>query len=432
MSGTIERLAARQTVSKSDQALNRGNVTNKTQPENSRTSIIITCYNYAHFLPLAVTSALEQTLPAAEIIIVDDGSTDNTARVAMGFGERIRYIYRSNGGLSAARNTGIQSSTGEYFGLLDADDLWLPDFLKTLVQILDANPDFGAVYCGSQFIDAAGNRLSQIVTKTYPANELHNVLVHGAFFPPGAVLVRKSVVQELGLYDGAMGPCDDWDMWLRISARYPFGGTPEILALYRRHGTNMSGDLGQMRASQLAVVHKHFGPDEGDPIDWSPEKRQAYAGVYLWHTLAHYQRGEYGTAQTCLTKTFTISPDLGKSFDTFYMLACANQPPGYVGDLQSLRLDANAAWLSESLNTLFGDSTIPLALKSNANLYFGMAFFALGFLAYRKRELEQARSYLAMALTRSPGLITDSRWRSTFIKSLLGTRLFNTLVALRQ
>jgi len=401
-------------------------------PRTSRTSIIITCYNYAHYLPFAIASALAQTLPAAEIILVDDGSSDNTAQIAAEFGERVRYIYQSNRGLSAARNRGIQSASGEYVGFLDADDLWSPDFLKSLVPLLDREPTLGAVYCGSQFIDALGHRLSQVVTKTFPADRLHDVLVNGAFFPPGAVLVRKSVLEQLGLFDGAMGACDDWDMWLRISAAYSFAGIPQILALYRRHGNNMTRDLARMRESQLNVARKHFGPEDGDPTQWSSDKQRAFASIYLWHSLANYQRNDYPNAFADLKRAFTVCPDISQSLDTFYLLGCANQPPGYVGDLETLHLDENAAWLLESLKKIFSDPAIPTRLWSKQGVCYGMSFFALGILAYRKRSLGQARRWLARAIRIHPALLQNSQWRTTFAKSLLGHRLLSRGLELKR
>src|SRR5581483_8159413 len=104
-------------------------------------SVIIPCFNHAAYLAKAIQSALVQTLPADEIIVVDDGSTDDTAKVTASSGTRIRYVYQSNAGLSAARNTGIKLATGKYIGFLDADDLWHPDFLTTLVNLLERHPE---------------------------------------------------------------------------------------------------------------------------------------------------------------------------------------------------------------------------------------------------------------------------------------------------
>jgi glycosyltransferase involved in cell wall biosynthesis len=115
-------------------------------------SVIIPTYNHAQYVGDAIQSVLDQEYRNFEIIVVDDGSTDDSQAVVAEFGAQVRYIWQENRGLSAARNTGIEAANGAYISLLDADDMLEPRFLGTLVSILEAEPDFAGVYCGYQFV----------------------------------------------------------------------------------------------------------------------------------------------------------------------------------------------------------------------------------------------------------------------------------------
>jgi glycosyltransferase involved in cell wall biosynthesis len=406
-------------------------VVQKENLRNCRISVLIPCFNTAHYLGEAIQSVLAQTHPADEIIVIDDGSTDNTAQIAAAFAPRIQYIYQPNAGLSAARNTGIKIATGQYIGFLDADDLWHPDFLATLTDLLERHADWGAVYAGNLFIDARGKLLSQSVHKVIAAQRLHDALVDDIFFPPCAVLVRKTALDAVGLFDESLRACEDWDMWLRISAQYRFGSTSQTLALYRRHGSNMTGDLARMQENMLAVVRKHFGAEPSDSRDWSSEQQRAFGGVYFRLGLANYQRRQNETAQAWVKKAFLLCPSLASSLDVFYMLGCADQPAGYVGDVETLHLNENAENLFATLDSLFADVSISAALRAKRRASYAMAYFALGILAYRQRALRQTRAYLLRAFLCQPTLLMNSQWRSTFAKTFLGARLLDSLRAFK-
>lgn len=399
-----------------------------TTPALPRITVVIPCYNQAHYLVESIQCVLDQTLKEFEIIVVDDGSTDDTTQVVARFGGVVRCVRQENKGLAAARNAGIQAARGEFVGFLDADDLWLPNFLQVLTPILEHEQYLGAVYCGSQFIDSRGYPLPQTITRTYPADQLHNVLTGGDFFPAHSVLVRRSVFQEAGLFDESLNASEDWDLWLRISARYRFAGVPNILALYRMHGNNMSRDLERMLESQRQVARKHFGAEIGAPAGWPIERQRAYAGIYLWHAIAHYQRGEQAIAAEYFRRTIVTCPSVARSLDMFYALVCAEQPPGHTGDLGSLDLKRNAERALNLLEVIFACQGIPIGLESNRHVAYGMLYFALGILAYGQRNLGHARSYLIRAVLWDPSLLASWQWSSTFAKALVGRRVLFTLL----
>lgn len=397
-------------------------------PKTPHVSVIIPCYNQAHYLGEAVRSVLGQTCQDFEIIVVDDGSTDNTPQVVASFGKFVRYVYQTNAGLSAARNTGICATTSEYVGFLDADDLWLPDFLRTLVSILNRDQRFEAIYSGSQFVDVDGNLLPQKIMRTVSPDGLHDALIDGEFFPPCTVLARRSVFDKVGLFDVSLNASEDWDMWLRISEKFLFASEPRVLALYRMHGNNMSRDLNRMLESQLQVARKHFGSGEGDPSNWPETRQRAYAGIYLWQGLAYYQRKEPDLGSEYVRMALTTNPGITGSLDTFYMLSCAEQPPGYMGYFELADLERDANRVLTMLDTIFADPNTPVTLRSKRQVAYGMAFFALGLVAYGKRSLGQAREFLTRAVISRPSLLMDKKWILTFIKSLTGNRLLSFLL----
>ncbi len=396
-----------------------------------RVSVVIPCYNHARYLGQAIQSVLDQTFGDVEIIVVDDGSKDDTKLVATSFGERVRYIYQSNAGLSAARNTGIRAARGESIGFLDADDVWLAEFLQTLAPILERDPGLGAVYCGSQFMDAQGARLPQTITRTFPANQLHDVLTGGEFFPPCAVLARRNVFDQVGLFDESLNASEDWDMWLSVSARYGFAGIATILALYRMHGHNMSRDLGRMLTSQLQVARKHFGSDTGDPATWDVARQRAYAAVYQWQSVAYYQRGDAEHGAEFFRRVLITHPESAHSLDTFYQCLCAEQPTGYTGDTTNFDVTRNAQRVLAVLDGIFADANISAQLKNARGAAYGLANFAAGILAYNQRHIGQARNYLMQAATHYPALLKNRQWITTFAKTCLGQRILGALLSLK-
>lgn len=388
-----------------------------TNGASSRVSVVIPSYNHGRYLPQAIDSALAQTLPPAEIIVVDDGSSDDTPTVTALYGPPVHLIQQNNRGLSAARNTGIQAATGEYVAFLDADDLWLPEFLVTLVPLLDADPALGAAHGGCRFIDAAGSPLPQTTTRVVPPSQVHDVLIDGDFFPAHAVLARRACLDRVGLFDETLRANEDWDMWLRFSNVYPMAGTPQIIALYRMHGDNMSANLMRMHESQLAIATKHFGPAEGAPATWPRDRRRIYAGVYLWRALAHYRRGEAADGLAYAQQALVTFPALATSVDALYALACAEQRPGYMGDVAGANLTAGAQRVQAVLQATF---TTPITAEMAAvrSHVYATAQLALGLLAYASGHSAAARGYLLTAVRHQPALVTDPRWVNTFARSL--------------
>ena len=213
---------------------------------SSLITVIVPCYNYSHFLSLALDSVLAQDLCDLEIILVDDGSTDDTANLASKYKDNLKYIYQDNAGLSAARNTGIAHSRGEFILFLDADDILGPRCLKSQLEYFERNPDRKVVVCRNKIFeetDSKGRPKSVGSWKLYRSNlDIH--LCHFNVAPPHAFLFRREAIMQTGWFDPQLKACEDYDFWLRAAVR---GFVPhynsEGLVYYRRHPGSMSADL---------------------------------------------------------------------------------------------------------------------------------------------------------------------------------------------
>lgn len=382
-------------------------------------SVVIPTYNHAHFLGDAIASALNQSYAPVEIIVVDDGSTDNSRSVVEGFGKSVRYIRQENRGLSGARNTGIRAAQGAYIALLDADDFWEPAYLATVHGVLAADPTLGAVYTGLHFVNSKGERLPQPSVATVPSDQLYDRLLDGEFFAPSAVLVRRACFAEVGLFDEALRASEDWDMWLRVARAYPFAGIAQPWLNYRVHGNNMSADPEYMLRYQTMVVQKHFGMPEGGVEQWSLARRRAWAATTYFAAQGYFLRGDDAKGQHYLRQAFEANPALTENVDLFYELGCVDQPLGQRGDPATLNLDKNGATLLATLATIFANPALAPSVRAKRAAAFAHANLALGSLAYNSRQPEKARVFWLQALRDAPHLALQRSFLLRLVKSFV-------------
>lgn len=214
-------------------------------------SIIIPCYNYGRYLPEAIDSALAQTYQPVEIIVVDDGSTDNTAAAAKGYGEKIRYIYRQNGHLSAARNTGAEAAKGDYVMFLDADDLLDPQYVELCLKELEAHPESAYIYTQMQLF----GRKDEVTH--YPDFDL-NKLLRGNFIHASALL-RAELVKRFR-YDTSMKDgWEDYSFYLTLAENGHFGRLlDKPLLKYRKHDSMIDTvDFSKERQVMAQTIRRH-------------------------------------------------------------------------------------------------------------------------------------------------------------------------------
>lgn len=238
-----------------------------------RVSVIIPMYNGERYFARTIESVLAQTYSAKEIVVVDDGSRDSSREVVARYlhHSNVRLIAQENAGVAAARNAGIRAASGEYIAFLDQDDLWLPDKLARQVEYLNEHPEIALVHSNIHFIDEAGERIPDPewswVAPT--CGQVLPELVQRNSICTCTVLMRKSALEQAGLFRQALAPADDWDLWLRIAARHPIGFVDAVTACYRVHQGNESRNLLKMQEAEIRVVetfiHEHPGA-VGDAI----------------------------------------------------------------------------------------------------------------------------------------------------------------------
>lgn len=236
-----------------------------------KVSVIIPTYNYGRFLGEAIQSVLDQTLTDFELIVVDDGSTDNTKEVVSSFKDsRIKYIYQENCGVSAAQNTGIRASTGEYIAILGSDDKWFPENLELQVRMLDAHPDVGLVCSdGYLFDDRTGATLGRMWHLNFPGlnlrrasqQPLRELLSRGCFIRPQFTVMRRVIFGETGYFDESLRIGEDWELFIRITQRFTIECLDMPLGWRRKHGAALTAHRIETYPETLRtldkVLHNH-------------------------------------------------------------------------------------------------------------------------------------------------------------------------------
>jgi glycosyltransferase involved in cell wall biosynthesis len=217
---------------------------------------VIPCYNHARFLREAIQSALDQTYPSIEIIVVNDGSTDDPQRVTAEF-PMVRYIVQENRGLAAARNAGLAQCRGDLVVFLDADDRLLPDAIETGARLLASNPSLGFTVGFTRLISREG--LPRPTTNQPMCAEEDGyaaLLRRNTIRNPATVVFRRRLVDAVGGFASGADACADYDLYLRISRDYPIVFHDTVVADYRSHGANMSDNSARMLREALAVLRR--------------------------------------------------------------------------------------------------------------------------------------------------------------------------------
>ncbi|MBS1792996.1 MAG: glycosyltransferase [Acidobacteria bacterium] len=274
---------------------------------NAKVSVIIPNYNYEKFISRTVESVLSQTYQNIEIIVVDDGSKDGSLDVLKGFGDRIRVVEQKNAGVSAARNHGVEVSTGELVAFLDADDVWLPEKLERQLEKMNSDPEIGLVHCSMTLIDPADNPIGEKKEgqEGRVANEFL-LLKRGVVIGAGSTaLVRRAVFDEAGGFDRRLSTAADWEFCYRVARLHKIGFVREPLVLYRMHGTNMHGNVKAMEHDVLIGFEKAFA---GDAEDLRAIRRECYGNLYLSLAGSYFQSKKYSKFFESASKCFWYTP----------------------------------------------------------------------------------------------------------------------------
>lgn len=224
-----------------------------------KVNVVIPAYNKADLTIKAVESVLSQTYGNVEIIVVDDGSTDDTKNKLQLFGDRIHYIYKQNGGACSARNVGIKQATGEYIALIDCDDIFYPEKIAKSVECLEKKSDCGFVYTGAYFIDRDDNVISEYGISNRPASGwIASRLILNNFICNSTVVIRKECFKEVGFFDEKIFIPADWDMWLRLSEKYKAAYIDDKLTGYRLTDSYTASNMETAIKEIVYILNKVF------------------------------------------------------------------------------------------------------------------------------------------------------------------------------
>ena len=222
-------------------------------------SVVIPCYNGSAFLRNAIDSALNQVHANSEVVVVNDGSTDDSLAIMESYGARIKIVNQANAGLPAARNAGIRTASGGLFAFLDADDWWEVDFLFKLSQALDANPKAAIAYCGWKNVGLSGRRGDAFIPPDYESlpDKIEKLLCNPRW-PVHAAMIKRDPLFDAGLFDPALKSCEDFALWLRTAIQNPIVRVPEVLAYYRHHGNQMISNRARIALSHYDVQRAYL------------------------------------------------------------------------------------------------------------------------------------------------------------------------------
>jgi len=227
----------------------------------SLVSVVIPTYNRAAYIGEAIRSVLAQTYPSVEIIVADDGSTDNTQQVVADFGDSVTYVPLPHRGQPAAtRNGGLRVARGDFVAFLDSDDLFFPDKLVTQVAAFGAHPEAGLVYSNVYFFreDPSQPTVHALDGLPSPSGDAFADLLRGNVLAPQAVMLRRACLETVGVFDENPDffAVEDYDLFLRVAAMFPAIYVPGDVAAVRRHSESISRDAANLRSRFILVLQK--------------------------------------------------------------------------------------------------------------------------------------------------------------------------------
>lgn len=273
----------------------------------NRVSIIIPCYNGSRFIKETIESCINQTYQNIEIIVIDDGSTDNSANIVKQIiDDRIKYYYQTNQGLSAARNTGIIKSTGQFIMFLDADDTVLADKIERQVEWLNMHPDFDLVACNYLRSDAQGKILHQV-------GQTHGELLLKDFLSRNPIAVHTAMIRKRGIpkhlfFDTTLKSAEDWDFWIRmLLSGSKFYRLPQALVTYRILENAMTSNVPRL-VEMIVKVHEKTFVNPKFPSELLEKKDKILSLILAAGSARCFVQGHYEAGNTFLRQFLAISP----------------------------------------------------------------------------------------------------------------------------
>ncbi|RUT02709.1 hypothetical protein DSM106972_056290 [Dulcicalothrix desertica PCC 7102] len=253
-----------------------------------KVSVIIPAYNAEKTIRETINSVLEQTYSNLELILINDGSTDETLELINEVKDsRLQVFSYPNGGLSMARNRGITHATGEYISFIDADDLWTYDKLELQLEAFKKSPEAGVAYSWTICVDNAGKHFHQGVKASFEGNVYKHLLVNNFIASGSNVLIRTEAVKSVGEFDITLKSCEDWDYWLRLAPNWKFVVVPKPQIIYRLSLGGMSSKVDVMEKYLLLVLERAF---ISAPLELQYLKSQGISNIYQYTSKLYFNQ----------------------------------------------------------------------------------------------------------------------------------------------
>jgi len=277
-------------------------------------SVVIATYNRARFLPETMDSVLGQRFRDFELIVVDDGSTDETQQVLKPYGDRVRYFYQENSGPSAARNLGVRHARGEWIAIQDSDDLSAPDHLESLFAFAEKNPDCGMVFANGAYLGGPEHNRETIIPKDKSRRLAQQGvrlldLFEKSIVRLQAALLSKTCLETIGGHDESLRICMDLDLAFRIFMRYPVAYLDKVVFLYRKHEGNIGRNQDLRLLENIRVIEKLVRefPQAGEELG---TRRIAQRTAYRYYRLAkgRWKAGDRDGAREAIRKAASLCP----------------------------------------------------------------------------------------------------------------------------
>lgn len=355
-------------------------------------SVIVPTYNRAALLQQTVESVLAQTYPNIELIVVDDGSTDETPEMLKQYAGRLVHIRKQNEGGTAARNTGIQAVHGEYLNFLDHDDIFLPTKIERQVEILNARPEVGLVHCGYYRMDKDGRYID--IVNFLPEGDVRRVIVLGCFCWSGAPLIRRECIDKVGVFDESVWSSDA-DMWLKIAiAGYHFGCVQEPLGGYRILADSSMADVERTERMDMAILDRVFA-NPHLPKEAYEAKNLGYFNQRFWLACRYYTLEKWEDAQRNMREALRLRPDLIVKWSEILHLLCTNA------------LDPRVAnpveWVDQVFEHLIPE--IENLVSGHRNYLKSWVLTGLSMRSYARGDVAEAKQQFAQAIAFDPDLV---------------------------
>ncbi len=387
-------------------------------------SVIIPTYNRRAYVQEAIESVLAQTYTDYEIIVIDDGSTDGTAEALREqYGDRIRYEWQENQGVSAARNHGIELACGKYIAFLDSDDLWCPEKLEKQIAYLERHPSTGMVFSEAWVIDSKGTLVSTSKLNEAISAEslsLESLCYENHINVPSSVVVDKGIIETAGGFDHSMSQGEDYDLFLRARVHTSVGIVREPLTAYRVHSEGASNPSSQvaerrLRAHLLALDKVFAAWPEAPP----GLKERAVAWQYAKAALMEAALGNEEQTRVCLGQAVAHDDWFLRDPERF-----AANIVNHVVPLAGSTYDTGAlVGLRLVRSVLYGLVQKGSGKKAVVRRIWASVYETLGFAAHRRGDRAMVRFCFSRALVLRPTLVRNRGILSLLVEAVLGNKV---------